>query len=109
MTMPNRELFIGLGGTGGNTLRLLYKRMNDEQRRNARYVYIDTDQNDINDMREEGIRAFAISSADTVGQVANTNYGEDYAMALAITRHYRMGRFFIARIGKLCYTAKKLQ
>lgn len=69
--MPNRELFIGLGGTGGNTLRLLYKRMNDEQRRNARYVYIDTDQNDINDMREEGIRAFAISSADTVGQVAN--------------------------------------
>ncbi|MGN1307408.1 MAG: tubulin-like doman-containing protein [Faecousia sp.] len=79
MPILERELFLGLGGTGGNALRLLYEQMNEEQRRNAKYVYIDTDQNDIADMREEGIRTIAISNADTVRQVARSLGSEDGA------------------------------
>ncbi|MBQ3216323.1 MAG: hypothetical protein IJB35_00710, partial [Oscillospiraceae bacterium] len=70
MSKLDRELFVGLGGTGGHALQLLYKQMTEEQRRSAKYVYIDTDQKDINKMEVAGIRTIPISNADTVRQVA---------------------------------------
>ncbi len=65
-----RDLFIGLGGTGGETLRLLYARMTEDQRRNANYIYIDTDQKSITDLQREGIKTIRISTANTVGEIA---------------------------------------
>lgn len=65
-----RDLFIGLGGTGGKTLRLLFERMSEEQRMNASYVYIDTNRHDIKDLAREGIRTIRISTANTVRELA---------------------------------------
>ena len=67
-----RELFIGLGGTGGNALKLLYRKMTNEQKAHAKYVFIDTDQGDIAQLRTDGIRSIAISNADNVRQVAES-------------------------------------
>lgn len=65
-----RDLFIGLGGTGGKTLHLLFKRMTEEQRKNASYVYMDTNRHDINDLMKEGIKTIRISNANTVRELA---------------------------------------
>ena len=72
-----RELFIGLGGTGGKTLRLLYNQMNEEQKRTAKYVFIDTDQADIDRMEIQGIRSIPISNADVVRQIAGAPVREE--------------------------------
>lgn len=67
-----RELFIGLGGTGGETLRLLFKQMTENQKKNANYIYFDTEQAKVDEMQSLGIPGFAISNADTVQRVRDS-------------------------------------
>lgn len=66
-----RDLFIGLGGTGGKSLRILFSKMTEEQRKNSDYVYIDTDKRDITALQSDGIKTIRISNANTVREVAN--------------------------------------
>ena len=66
-----RDLFIGLGGTGGNTLRILHSKLTPEQQKNADYVYIDTDRKDINALKQQGISTIRISTANTVREIAD--------------------------------------
>lgn len=76
--MPiTRDLFVGLGGTGGKTLEKLYAKMTPEQRENASYVFLDTDQRDINAMQQEGIRSIRISKGKTVYEMAQSLGEED--------------------------------
>ncbi len=66
-----RTLFLGLGGTGGKTLEILFDRMSDSEKLTAKYIYMDTDSRDTNIARAEGIKTIQISNADNVLQVAN--------------------------------------
>ncbi len=65
-----RNLFIGLGGTGGEVLKLLYGMMSEEQRRDANYLYLDTSRNATEHQIAEGIKTVRISTADTVEDMA---------------------------------------
>ena len=70
--MPSlkRTLFLGLGGTGGKTLEILFDRMTEDEKKNAKYIYIDTDSRDTGNARAEGIKTIQISNADNVLEVA---------------------------------------
>lgn len=65
-----RNLFIGLGGTGGQVLKLLRGMMSEEQRRDASYLYLDTSKNATEHQIAEGIKTVRISTADTVEDLA---------------------------------------
>lgn len=65
-----RTLMIGLGGSGGEVLSLLYAMLTEEQKLKAKTLYLDTDVRDIRRLRKMGVRSVALGSADTVANVA---------------------------------------
>ncbi len=72
MSNLKRTLFVGLGGTGGKTLEILYDKMTDKEKEKAKYLYIDTDGRDTQQARAEGIKTVQISNADKVFEVADS-------------------------------------
>ena len=68
-----RELYIGLGGTGGNVLKELHKLLSADQKNTPSYLYLDTDlEKGVKPFSKLGIgRAVWIGRTDTVGQLAD--------------------------------------
>ena len=65
-----RTLLIGLGGSGGEVLSLLYEMLTDEQKLKAKTLYLDTDNRDLKRLRKMGVRSVALGTSDTVGNMA---------------------------------------
>ncbi len=72
-----RNLFIGLGGSGGEVLRLLRGLMTEEQRRDANCIYLDTSKKGTKHQIADGIKTVRISTADTVKEMADELGWED--------------------------------
>ncbi len=72
-----RTLLIGLGGSGGEVLHMLYGMLTPEQKMLSKCLYMDMDSGDIRRLRKDGIRAERLSSADTVENVAASLGKED--------------------------------
>ena len=65
-----RTLLIGLGGSGGEVLSLLYEMLTEEQKLKAKTLYLDTDNRDLKRLRKMGVRSVALGTSDTVGNMA---------------------------------------
>ncbi len=68
-------LIIGLGGTGCEIVSRVDKLSNDEQREYVRFVYIDTDANELRIRKEEAPYIFTVQTSRrmTVGQALRTD------------------------------------
>lgn len=64
-----RTLFIGLGGTGGEVLCKLRRKLTEEEASQAHMLYLDTDAGDVRKLRAMNIPSINISSSDTVRDV----------------------------------------
>lgn len=65
-----RTLLIGLGGSGGEVLSLLYEMLTEEQKLKAKTLYLDTDNRDLKRLRKMGVRSVALGTSDTVANMA---------------------------------------
>lgn len=65
-----RTLLIGLGGSGGEVLSLLYEMLTEEQKLKAKTLYLDTDNKDLKRLRKMGVRSVALGTSDTVANMA---------------------------------------
>ena len=79
--MGNRKyLLIGLGGSGGKVISKLYDQLLKERgesiKRDVVRVAIDTDQEALRELKNQGVETIQISGSGTVGQMVNT-LGED--------------------------------
>ena len=75
VVMP-RTMIIGLGGSGGEVLNLLFDKLSKEQRQLAKTLYLDTDRKDIERLKKIGVRAVHLGNSDTVKKMA-ARLGED--------------------------------
>lgn len=65
-----RTLLIGLGGSGGEVLSLLYEMLTEEQKLKAKTLYLDTDNRDLKRLRKMGVRSVSLGTSDTVANMA---------------------------------------
>lgn len=75
-----KYLLVGLGGSGGKVISKLYERLIAERgegfKSNVTCVAIDTDQDELNQLAQLGVKKVQISGSGTVGQMVNT-LGQD--------------------------------
>jgi len=75
-----KYLLVGLGGSGGKVITKLYERLIRERGENFRSnvvcVAIDTDQDELNELAQLGVKKVQISGSGTVGQMVNA-LGDD--------------------------------
>ena len=77
-----KYLLMGLGGSGGKVITKLYERLIRERgegfKSNVTCVAIDTDQDELNDLAQLGVKKIPISGSGNVGQIFN-RLGQDVA------------------------------
>jgi len=75
-------LLVGLGGSGGKVIAKLYERLIRERgegfKSNVTCVAIDTDQDELNELAQLGVKKVCISGSGNVGQMFNM-LGDDVA------------------------------
>ncbi len=94
-----KYLLVGLGGSGGKVIAKLYERLIRERgegfKSNVACVAIDTDQDELNELAQLGVKKVCISGSGNVGQVFNL-LGDDVAEWCPNTANE--GNFFSSQV-----------
>lgn len=94
-----KYLLVGLGGSGGKVITKLYERLIRERgegfKSNVACVAIDTDQDELNDLAQLGVKKIPISGSGNVGQMFN-QLGDDVAEWCPNTANE--GNFFSSQV-----------